>query len=81
MTRSLHLSSLLICPDSEWRQKHWRRLAIEARGPQIFDFENMEVPEENILGEKGKGLKICLSVLDYGRTTFGATCTGVAKYL
>jgi acyl-CoA dehydrogenase family member 9 len=44
-------------------------------------FENMEVPEENILGEKGKGLKICLTVLDYGRTTFGATCTGVAKYL
>jgi acyl-CoA dehydrogenase family member 9 len=44
-------------------------------------FENMVVPEENILGEKGKGLKICLTVLDYGRTTFGATCTGVAKYL
>jgi alkylation response protein AidB-like acyl-CoA dehydrogenase len=44
-------------------------------------FENMEVPEENILGEKGKGLKICLTVLDYGRTTFGATCTGIAKYL
>jgi acyl-CoA dehydrogenase family protein 9 len=46
-----------------------------------LDFENMEVPEENILGERGQGLKICLTVLDYGRTTFGATCTGVAKYL
>ncbi len=46
-----------------------------------LEFDNMEVPEENILGEKGKGLKICLTVLDYGRTTFGATCTGVAKYL
>jgi acyl-CoA dehydrogenase family protein 9 len=44
-------------------------------------FENLEVPEENILGTKGKGLRICLTVLDYGRTTFGATCTGVAKYL
>jgi len=44
-------------------------------------FEDMEVPEENILGEKGKGLKICLTVLDCGRITFGATCTGVAKYL
>jgi acyl-CoA dehydrogenase family protein 9 len=41
----------------------------------------VEVPEENILGTKGKGLRICLTVLDYGRTTFGATCTGVAKYL
>jgi acyl-CoA dehydrogenase family protein 9 len=47
----------------------------------ILAFENMEVPEENILGTKGKGLRICLTVLDYGRTTFGATCTGVAKYL
>jgi acyl-CoA dehydrogenase family protein 9 len=46
-----------------------------------LEFQNMEVPEENILGEKGKGLKICLTVLDYGRTTFGATCTGVSKYL
>ncbi len=44
-------------------------------------FENLEVPEENILGAKGRGLKVCLTVLDYGRTTFGATCTGVAKYL
>ena len=46
-----------------------------------LEFKDMEVPEENILGEKGKGLRICLTVLDYGRITFGATCTGVAKYL
>jgi acyl-CoA dehydrogenase family protein 9 len=46
-----------------------------------LDFRDMEVPEENVLGEQGKGLRICLTVLDYGRVTFGATCTGVAKYL
>lgn len=44
-------------------------------------FENVEVPETNILGPMGGGLKVCLTVLDYGRTTFGATCTGVAKEL
>lgn len=44
-------------------------------------FENVEVPEANILGPMGGGLKVCLTVLDYGRTTFGATCTGVAKDL
>lgn len=44
-------------------------------------FENVEVPEANILGLMGGGLKLCLTVLDYGRTTFGATCTGVAKDL
>lgn len=44
-------------------------------------FEEMEVPEENILGPLGGGLKVCLTVLDFGRTTFGAMCTGAAKYL
>lgn len=43
-------------------------------------FENLEVPPENILGTLGGGLKICLTVLDFGRTTFGATCTGAAKF-
>jgi alkylation response protein AidB-like acyl-CoA dehydrogenase len=43
-------------------------------------FENMFVPKENLLGELGKGLKIALTVLDFGRTTFGASCTGAAKY-
>jgi alkylation response protein AidB-like acyl-CoA dehydrogenase len=46
-----------------------------------LSFENLEVPEENILGPIGGGLKVCLTVLDYGRTTFGATCTGTAKQL
>ena len=44
-------------------------------------FDHVEVPEANILGPMGGGLKVCLTVLDYGRTTFGATCTGVAKDL
>lgn len=43
-------------------------------------FHDMEVPAENILGPIGAGLRVCLTVLDYGRTAFGATCTGIAKY-
>src|SRR5262249_27832892 len=27
----------------------------------------------------GKGLRVALTVLDFGRTTFGASCTGAAK--
>lgn len=42
-------------------------------------FENMVVPKENMLGQLGKGLRIALTVLDFGRTTFGASCTGVAR--
>jgi alkylation response protein AidB-like acyl-CoA dehydrogenase len=39
----------------------------------------MRVPKENILGPAGKGLKVALTVLDFGRTTFGASCTGAAN--
>src|SRR5205823_2473651 len=35
--------------------------------------------KDNILGPLGKGLKVALTVLDFGRTTFGACCTGAAK--
>ncbi len=43
-------------------------------------FKNMFVPKENILGQIGKGLRVALTVLDFGRVTFGATCTGAAKF-
>lgn len=39
------------------------------------------VPADQVLGPVGGGLRVCLTVLDYGRTTFGATCTGAAKKL
>jgi len=43
-------------------------------------FTDMVVPKENVLGEVGQGLKLALTVLDFGRTTFGAACTGAAKF-
>jgi acyl-CoA dehydrogenase family protein 9 len=42
-------------------------------------FTDMRVPKENILGKIGRGLQAALTVLNYGRVTFGATCTGHAK--
>lgn len=61
---------------------------IEARMPKCgirgtatgkIAFHDMPVPAENILGQLGKGLRVALTVLDFGRTTFGASCTGAAK--
>jgi alkylation response protein AidB-like acyl-CoA dehydrogenase len=61
---------------------------VEARQPKCgirgtatgrLKFTNMRVPRENVFGPIGKGLKVALTVLDFGRTTFGATCSGVAK--
>jgi acyl-CoA dehydrogenase family member 9 len=42
-------------------------------------FTNVKVPKENILGQIGRGLQAALTVLNFGRVTFGATCTGHAK--
>jgi len=42
-------------------------------------FNDMRVPNDRILGELGKGLKVALSVLNYGRCTLSAGCVGGAK--
>ena len=42
-------------------------------------FTNMKVPADRVLGQVGKGLKVALSVLDYGRCTLSAGCVGGAK--
>jgi alkylation response protein AidB-like acyl-CoA dehydrogenase len=55
------------------------KLGIRGTATSKLAFENMPVPRENILGPLGKGLKVALTVLDFGRTTFGACCTGAAK--
>jgi len=61
---------------------------VEARMPKCgirgtttarLAFHDMKVPKENVLGPVGKGLRLALTVLDFGRTTFGASCTGAAK--
>ncbi len=55
------------------------KVGIRGTATAKLAFENMPVPKENILGPLGKGLKVALTVLDFGRTTFGACCTGAAK--
>jgi alkylation response protein AidB-like acyl-CoA dehydrogenase len=55
------------------------KLGIRGTATARLAFHDMPVPVENVLGELGKGLKVALTVLDYGRATFGACCTGAAK--
>ncbi|MEY2429425.1 MAG: acyl-CoA dehydrogenase family er 9 [Verrucomicrobiota bacterium] len=55
------------------------KLGLRGTATARLAFRDMAVPKENILGPLGKGLKVALTVLDFGRTTFGACTTGVAK--
>jgi short-chain 2-methylacyl-CoA dehydrogenase len=42
-------------------------------------FRDVRVPEENILGERGRGFANFLESLDEGRVAFAALCTGAAQ--
>ena len=55
------------------------KLGIRGTATGRFACATCAVPKENILGPLGKGLNVALTVLDFGRTTFGACCTGAAK--
>ncbi|MBA3816572.1 MAG: acyl-CoA dehydrogenase family protein, partial [Parachlamydiaceae bacterium] len=78
------ITAFLVTPDMPgFKVTHASLEKVGMRGSKTSNlaFEHMSVPAANILGPIGGGLKVCLTVLDYGRTTFGATCTGVAKEL
>lgn len=45
----------------------------------IVRFNNVKVPEENLLGERGKGSKIMLATLDGGRLSIAAMGLGLAQ--
>jgi acyl-CoA dehydrogenase family member 9 len=55
------------------------KLGIRGTATATFELNGVRVPKENILGPLGKGLRVALTVLDFGRTTFGACCTGAAQ--
>ncbi len=54
---------------------------IGLRGDQPVEltFDNLEVPEENIVGEIGGGVKIALNTYDHGRIGVSAQGTGLAQ--
>ena len=67
-------------PGFEVVEARMDKMGVRGTATAKLKFTNLFVPNENILGQLGKGLKIALTVLDFGRTTFGATCTGAAKF-
>src|SRR2546422_4307567 len=75
-------TAFLVTPDMPGfvvLEPRMEKLGVRGTATARLAFRDMPVPKENILGPLGKGLKVALSVLDFGRTTFGACCTGAAK--
>ena len=77
------ITAFLVTPDMkgfEVIEERMEKVGIRGTATGHIKFTDMYVPKENILGQMGKGLKLALTVLDFGRTTFGASCTGAAKF-
>ncbi len=76
------ITAFLVTPDMpgfEILEARMPKMGIRGTATGRFALRDVRVPKENILGPPGKGLKVALTVLDFGRTTFGACCTGAAK--
>jgi alkylation response protein AidB-like acyl-CoA dehydrogenase len=76
------ITAFLVTPDMpgfEILEARMPKLGIRGTATGRFALRNVRVPKENVLGPLGKGLRVALTVLDFGRTTFGACCTGAAK--
>lgn len=77
------ITAFLVTPDMdgfEVVEERMEKVGIRGTATGQIKFTDMHVPKANILGPIGKGLRVALTVLDFGRTAFGATCTGAAKF-
>lgn len=59
--------------------KKEKKLGIRASSTCVLNFDDVEVPEENIVGEIGKGYKICIETLNEGRIGIAAQMVGLAQ--
>jgi alkylation response protein AidB-like acyl-CoA dehydrogenase len=76
------ITAFLVTPDMpgfELLEPRMEKMGIRGTATGRFALRNVKVSTGNILGPLGKGLKVALTVLDFGRTTFGACCAGAAK--
>ncbi|KAI0084183.1 mitochondrial acyl-CoA dehydrogenase [Irpex rosettiformis] len=59
--------------------KKEQKLGIRASSTCSLNFDDLRVPEENVLGEVGKGYKIAIEILNEGRIGIAAQMLGLAQ--
>lgn len=58
-----------------------RKMGIRGSTQARLAYENLEVPADHLLGEVGKGFSVAVHVLNGGRLTLAAGCTGASKHV
>ncbi|HET6681683.1 MAG TPA: acyl-CoA dehydrogenase family protein, partial [Gemmatimonadaceae bacterium] len=56
-----------------------RKLGIRGSTQAELEYDELEVPDDHVLGTVGKGFTVAVNVLNGGRLTLAAGCTGGAK--
>ncbi|HLA13580.1 MAG TPA: acyl-CoA dehydrogenase family protein [Gemmatimonadaceae bacterium] len=56
-----------------------RKLGIRGSTQAELDFKDLEVPADHLLGSPGRGFSVAVQVLNAGRLTLAAGCTGGSK--
>lgn len=59
--------------------KEEKKMGLRASNTVQLIFEDMEVPAENLLGDRGDGMKMALELLNSGRIGVGAQSVGIAQ--
>jgi butyryl-CoA dehydrogenase len=75
------LTAILVPQDTPGytRGPSYEKLGWRASDQHPLYFEHCRVPEENLLGERGKGLRQFLATLDAGRVAVAALSVGLAQ--
>lgn len=58
--------------------KKEKKLGIRASSTCVLNFDDVEIPKENLLGEEGQGYKYAINLLNEGRIGIAAQMTGLA---
>lgn len=58
-----------------------KKLGIKGSTTNSITFENVEVPEENMIGKEGRGFPLAMKTIEGGRLTIGACCLGASREL
>jgi alkylation response protein AidB-like acyl-CoA dehydrogenase len=56
-----------------------KKMGIRGSTTNAITFDNVKVPEENMIGTEGRGFLIAMKTLDAGRLGLGAACLGASK--
>ncbi|MDR0817452.1 MAG: acyl-CoA dehydrogenase [Clostridiales Family XIII bacterium] len=59
--------------------KKEKKMGIRSSATYELVFENVRIPEENLLGKEGDGFKVAMQTLDYGRIGIASQALGIAQ--